>query len=114
MTDFYALPILKDSNRIRSSCLSPGKAAQTMNDYDPDTVDLNALFLQTLQYYMSFRVPMPVTQLKLFSACRGEPAYYVCPRCRLTMEREFMAYCDRCGQKLSWKDYKRAAVIRWP
>ncbi len=29
-----------------------------------------------------------------------------------TMEREFTHYCDRCGQCLSWKYYKKAVIIR--
>lgn len=59
----------------------------------------------------SFHVPMPVTELKVFPDCRGHPAYYVCPRCGLTMEREFMNFCDRCGQRLDWQDYRNAKVV---
>ena len=28
------------------------------------------------------------------------------------MEREFIHYCDRCGQCLSWKHYRKALIIR--
>ena len=28
------------------------------------------------------------------------------------MEREFMAFCDRCGQKLDWRGYKNYSLIR--
>ena len=37
--------------------------------------------------------------------------HYICPRCGITMEREFMSYCDRCGQCLGWKHYKKAVII---
>ena len=59
----------------------------------------------------SFRVPMPVTELKVFPDCSGQPAYYVCPRCGLTMEREFMAFCDRCGQRLDWLCYRNEKIV---
>lgn len=56
----------------------------------------------------SYRLPMLVTHL-----CRyRNTSYYICPRCNTTMERIFMAYCDRCGQCLSWKHYKKAVIIR--
>ena len=54
-----------------------------------------------------YRTPMQITHLRRF----GNSTYYVCPRCNVTMEREFVAYCDRCGQCLSWKSYKKATVI---
>lgn len=34
--------------------------------------------------------------------------YPVCPRCDNSFEYEYQFYCDRCGQKLNWKGYKRA------
>ena len=55
-----------------------------------------------------YRIPMQVTHLVKFRAS----AYFLCPRCNVTLEREFAAYCDRCGQCLNWKDYKKAVVIR--
>ena len=55
----------------------------------------------------SYRSPMPVTKLRKYRTT----AYYICPRCNMTMEREFMAYCDRCGQCLGWEHYRKAVVI---
>ena len=55
----------------------------------------------------SYRTPMQVTKLRKYRYT----SYYICPRCNVTMEREFMAYCDRCGQCLSWKNYRKAVVI---
>ena len=54
-----------------------------------------------------YRRPMLVTHLRLYSTT----SYYICPRCNVTMEREFMAYCDRCGQSLNWKNYKMAVIV---
>lgn len=58
-----------------------------------------------------YRVPMPVTELKVFLECHDQTAYYLCPRCRLTMEREFMNFCDRCGQRLDWRHYENAQIV---
>ena len=41
----------------------------------------------------------------------GHSYYYVYPVCHVTLEREFMAYCDRYGQWLDWKKYKDAKVL---
>lgn len=60
----------------------------------------------------SYRVPMMVRELKV--SWKGD-GYYVCPQCHATLEREFCAYCDRCGQCLNWRRYKEAKriQIRW-
>ena len=60
-------------------------------------------------YFAGYRIELFVKEVMVFP--NGE-AYYVCPKCNITLEREFMAYCDRCGQRLGWKDYKKAKVIR--
>ncbi len=52
------------------------------------------------QYVASYRQGMPVTEVVIFPSAFGETGYYCCPRCGVTMEREFMAFCDRCGQCL--------------
>lgn len=60
----------------------------------------------------SYRVPMRVTEVMVFkSPFFGKTGYYVCPRCHITLERDLMSFCDRCGQRLDWKDHKRANVI---
>lgn len=63
--------------------------------------------LETVQA-LAFRRPMPVTQALLF---RSGDAYPICPRCALSMEREFQRCCDRCGQCLDWRGYKWAQII---
>lgn len=70
-----------------------------------------ALILGAALALASWRIPMPVTELKVFSNCPGRPAYYVCPRCGITMEREFMSFCDCCGQRLGWRSYQNAKII---
>jgi len=68
----------------------------------------------------SYRVPRPVTERVVFPDCSGVPSYYECPRCGITLEREFAAFCDRCGQRLGWRGCREAKIIvrravrRWP
>lgn len=61
----------------------------------------------------AFRTPMPVTHIRCFrfSYPYGLTSFPVCPQCGSTMEREYQAYCDRCGQCLSWKGFSKAAII---
>lgn len=59
----------------------------------------------------SYRRPMMVRELMVFPDMKQETSFYVCPRCRLTIEREFMGYCDRCGQRLDWAQYEQAQIV---
>ena len=69
-------------------------------------------WLGIFDFLAGYRMEMPVTEVMVFhSFLYGETGYYVCPRCHVTMEREFMAYCDRCEQRLGWKGYKKAKII---
>lgn len=63
---------------------------------------------QYLRYLAEYRRELLITEVMVFP--NGD-AYYVCPRCNITLEREFMSYCDRCGQRLGWKEYKKAEII---
>lgn len=49
-----------------------------------------------------FRIPKSVTQTRVYA--RGY-CYPVCPSCRSSLDREYMAFCDRCGQRLAWEEY---------
>ena len=62
---------------------------------------------------MLFRSPMPVTHIRCCQCSQsyGRTVFPVCPRCGVSMEREYQAYCDRCGQCLCWKDFSKAAFI---
>ena len=67
-----------------------------------------ALLWRLFTYFAEYRMDLPVNEVMVFP--NGD-AYYVCPRCDITLEREFMSYCDRCGQRLGWKGYKKAKVV---
>lgn len=39
--------------------------------------------------------------------------YPICPACRITLDREYQSYCDRCGQCLNWNRFEKAVIIQW-
>jgi len=57
-----------------------------------------------------YRLPMEVSEIHVFRIAFGETGYPVCPRCTRTMEREYMDFCSRCGQRLNWKHYESARI----
>ncbi|MGI6019821.1 MAG: hypothetical protein ACOX8M_13745 [Marvinbryantia sp.] len=61
-----------------------------------------------LMRFVKYRMEVPVTEVRVFLS--GD-AYYICPRCGITLEREFMSYCDRFGQHLGWRNYEKAKVV---
>ena len=57
---------------------------------------------------MTYRAPMMVDEAIIYHKASGDDVYYCCPRCQTFLARDFMAYCDRCGQCLDWRNYKKA------
>lgn len=57
----------------------------------------------------SYRTPLSFNKILLFD---NNYSFPVCPRCDRTLEREYQAYCDRCGQCLDWKNFSKAAISR--
>ena len=74
------------------------------------SVLLTALW-NLLLTFSKFRQALPVTELMVFQSHCGETGYYVCPGCAMTIEREFMSFCNHCGQKLDWSGYKKVKKI---
>lgn len=62
---------------------------------------------------MTYRVPMKVNDATIFPRFPLDDIYYHCPRCQRLLDREFMAYCDCCGQCLDWRDYRKAKRTRF-
>jgi len=50
-------------------------------------------------------------RIKEIFVCRNGDSFPVCPKCKSTLERDYQAFCDRCGQKLKWKKYYKAKLI---
>ncbi len=61
------------------------------------------LFLDAVTY----RVPLLVTKVIAYA----NTTYPVCPRCAMSLDREYMNFCDRCGQKLNWTLFENAQII---
>ena len=56
----------------------------------------------------AYRIPLQVRKVIRFG--KGY-TYPVCPRCDRSIEREYMRYCDRCGQHLAWDYLGEARVV---
>lgn len=65
-----------------------------------------------LIYAASYRVALPVTQLVRYPA--GGYCYPLCPRCGKSLDREYVGFCDRCGQKLRWDKMEDAQILTAP
>lgn len=63
---------------------------------------------------LPFRTPMPVTEIAVLGSEPKASSFPVCPRCGITLEREFQSYCDRCGQCLSWLSLNHASITQHP
>ena len=58
-----------------------------------------------------YRIPLLVTAILLLPS--GD-SYPICPRCDCSIDREYMRFCDRCGQRLGWDLFDFAKIIRAP
>lgn len=70
-------------------------------------------FSVCFQLMLTYRIPMKVTDVMVFPRWPVDDIFYRCPRCQKLLNREFMAYCDCCGQCLDWRDYKKAKRTRF-
>lgn len=59
----------------------------------------------------AYRIPMEVRSIKVIGWGSAASSYPVCPKCGLTLEREYQHFCDRCGQALDWKHFSQANVV---
>lgn len=57
----------------------------------------------------SYRTPMLITHRYV---ARNSGAY-LCPRCGIPLELEFVQYCYGCGQCLDWQTYREAIPVRF-
>lgn len=59
---------------------------------------------------VSYRLPLPVTEIVQYA---NDGCFSVCPRCRIPIERDYLNFCDRCGQKLTWSALHMARIRTW-
>ena len=65
-----------------------------------------------LKELASLQIPMKISEKVVLQTYNSQySSFYICPRCKISLERDFQSYCDRCGQRLDWKDYKKAQII---
>ena len=87
---------------LENLCDGFGKTPDCLLQVSPDTEE------------KSYRTPMRIEALRAYRSGGSLFAYPVCPRCDSTMEREYQAFCDRCGQRLSWRGFRQAAILMSP
>lgn len=91
--------------------IARGKTAPTVLTLEKlcfglDTTPNELLLPAEAFHQLSFRQPMMVLQVRRFQKQGMAVVYPVCPRCNITMEREYQLFCDRCGQKLDWSAFR--------
>ncbi len=96
--------------------IARGKTAPTILSLEKlcvgfDLTPNDLLIPSSIWQEMTFRTSMPVTHIRCFRCPNGITGYPVCPRCGITMEREYQTYCDRCGQCLDWKGFPKATIV---
>ncbi len=60
---------------------------------------------------VEYRQKMPVTEFRVFHFSSGDIGFFVCPRCKISLERDFANFCSYCGQRLGWKRYRKVKNI---
>ena len=74
-----------------------------------------AVLIKRLLSAAAYRRPMKVSEYILYRGTFGrESVFFLCPRCNITMEREYQRYCDRCGQRLNWNRIRMARCRALP
>ena len=53
-----------------------------------------------------YRKPLQVTERATFR----KYSFPICPRCDSVLDREYLTFCNCCGQKLSWIGYGKSKV----
>ena len=61
-----------------------------------------------IQEQIQYRKPMTVKHYGGYYSHNTLYSFPICPRCDITMEREYQRYCDRCGQCLDWSQITTA------
>ena len=58
-----------------------------------------------------YRLPKQVREKVLL--LNGD-SYPICPRCDCLVDREYLCFCDQCGQRLGWYFFDSARIIYKP
>lgn len=83
-----------------------------VKDYEEYKLAENMFFSEAeMLAELAYRIPSLVRTIRLFAS--GD-IYAVCPKCGISLTREYMAFCDVCGQKLNWSGFDNAEIIKVP
>ena len=67
-----------------------------------------SLFLDSLLMLLfDYRLKLRITEKIRLS----DGGYYICPRCKVPLDRDYQNFCNRCGQHLDWSGCRKAKVI---
>ena len=97
--------------------IARGKTAPTVNTLQKlcvgfDRTPNELLGFSTSDEELSYRFAMQVMHYRQHLSFNFSYTIFpVCPRCHSNMEREYQAFCDRCGQKLSWDFFHYATLM---
>ena len=97
--------------------IARGQTAPSINTLEKICVGLHRRPNELLGVFsagaeLSYRVAMPMIHYReapLFQG--GHTTFPVCPRCQNSLEREYQAFCEHCGQKLGWEFFRHAARL---
>lgn len=107
--------VLTKANAVRQSTQeAPLKSAETDDQHllvlcEARFPHLAEFLFESVFRFAVYRIPLSITEYVLYQDTFGmETVYFYCPRCNITLERDYQAYCDRCGQRLNWKSIHAA------
>ena len=78
-----------------------------------DLAEILGVTKQAISQYETQNVTPEFEKMRILTEKLKFPSSYypVCPRCGISLDREYQSFCDRCGQRLDWKHYKEAQII---
>ena len=99
--------------------IARGKTAPTIHTLEKlcvgfDRTPNDLLIPAPIHIQISFREAMPVAHIRCYRWQYSLAGFPVCPRCAITLDREYQSYCDRCGQHLDWSNFHKATIILPP
>jgi hypothetical protein len=59
----------------------------------------------------SYRIPMQVKELRYYPSYPDLYTYPLCPRCGTPLDREYIMFCNHCGQALGWDMISNAIIV---
>lgn len=97
------------------SHVANGKQVPTLNSFEKicSALELepNDLLISDKSKNESKSKPLKVTEVYMQRKCEVTSFHPVCPACNKLLSCDWQSYCDFCGQRLSWDEYFRAAVV---